>query len=83
MGLLISFTISPSATAQEDLNYFVIKAGIYSPTGDLDDADFDSGFDGEVVVGHYIQPNFCIEGAVGYFRSDASYGGFDPFLVGF
>ena len=41
-------------------NYFVFKGGIYSPqTNDLD--GFDTGFNGELAIGHYFDKNWAVE----------------------
>lgn len=61
-----------SVFGQDSSNYFMVKAGFYSPTGDLDDDDFDDGFNGELVFGHYFSPNFSLEGAIGYITTDMS-----------
>jgi len=61
---------------QEKPGYIIIKAGIYTPTDDLD--DFDTDFNGEVTFGGYLNPNFALEGGVGYFKTEASFSGVDP-----
>ena len=48
--------------------YVSLKAGIYSPTGDLD--DFSTGFNGEITLNRYFSPNFAIETSFGYFQTD-------------
>jgi opacity protein-like surface antigen len=48
--------------------YVSLKAGIYSPTGDLE--DFSTGFSGEISLNRYFSPNFAIEANVGYFQTD-------------
>lgn len=48
--------------------YLSFKGGLYWPIGDLQDADFGSGFNGEVVVGMYVNPNLALEFGGGYFR---------------
>lgn len=53
-------------------NYVTFKAGVYTPTGDLEDDDFDPGFNGEVVFGHYFGPYFALEGGIGYFQTEGS-----------
>ena len=53
------------------LNYLTLKVGIYEPeTDDLD--EFDTGFNGEISIGHYFNPNLAIEFGVGYFETDAN-----------
>ena len=60
---------------QDSPNYFALKGGVYSPTGDLDDSNYDSGFAGELAYGRYFNVNFAMEFSVGYFKSDASVSG--------
>jgi len=63
-------------------NYVTLKGGIYSPqSDDLD--DFETGFNGEISVGHYFHPNFALELAVGYFETEDSVSGFIPILGNF
>ena len=68
--IVLLFFLSFSVFGQEYPDYFAIKAGIYSPTGDLDDLNQGSGFNGEVAYGHYLPPNFAMEVGLGYFKSD-------------
>jgi opacity protein-like surface antigen len=82
LSITLIFITSFSAMAQQTPTYITIKAGIYTPTDDLDDADFDTGFNGELAFGGYLSPNFALEAGVGYFQTDASFVGFDP-AVGF
>jgi hypothetical protein len=73
LGILLTFLIMPiTALAQDYLNFFAFKAGAYFPTGDLDDANFDTGFSGEVSYGRYLHPNFATEFGVGYLQSEDS-----------
>lgn len=62
--LLLPLAIS----AQEKKNYLVAKAGLYTFTDRLDEADFKTGFDGAVLYGYYLRRNFVLEGGVGYFH---------------
>lgn len=65
--------------AETPSNYLVLKGGIYSPSeefdvrdingGVLDRIDPDTGFDGEIAIGHYFLPVFAAELGVGYFES--------------
>ena len=53
-------------------NYFLLKGGMYSPqSNDLE--DFDAGFNGEIAVGHYFNPNLALELGLGYAQTDASF----------
>ena len=73
------FLLPFSATAADKANYFSVKAGIYSPESD-DLEDFDTGFTGEIAIGHYLNPNFALELGVGYFKTEASFREIDPTL---
>ena len=53
-------------------NYFVFKAGVYSPESD-ELRHFDSGFNGEIAFGHYFHPNFAMELGAGYFEVEPTY----------
>ena len=64
-----------SALGQNSVNYLTLKGGIYSPQGDLDDVNFDTGFNGELSIGRYFHPNFALELSGGYFKSDTSVSG--------
>jgi hypothetical protein len=52
-------------------NYLVLKGGIYSPQSD-DLKEFDTGFNGEIAYGTYVNNNLIGELGVGYFKSEAS-----------
>lgn len=69
--------------AVEKPNYVVVKGGMYSPTDDLDDAGFETGFNGEIAYGYRFFRSLALEAGIGYFTSDASESGFNPFLGGF
>lgn len=61
-----------SAIGADTVNYFSVKAGAYSPqSDDLD--EFDTGFNGEIAIGHYFNPNFAFELGVGHFKTEASF----------
>lgn len=73
--LIISLVIvcPPSATAQEPQNYIILKAGVFIPAYDLEEHEFDTGFNGEIVLGRHNNRNFAIEGGVGYYETESSY----------
>ena len=75
--LAVIFMLSVPATSFAEHKkwdgYLSFKGGAYFPTGDLQDYDFDSGFNGEVVVGMYMSPNLALEFGGGYFKTSASY----------
>ncbi len=75
--------VAPSLSAAEGPpNYLVLKAGIYSPSesfdvenvngGETDRIDPQTGFNGEIAIGHYFLPVFATELGVGYFESEGS-----------
>ena len=52
-------------------NYVALKLGGYFPQhSDMD--NFDSGFNGEIAVGHYFNPNVALEFSVRYLESSGS-----------
>lgn len=53
-------------------NYFVFKAGVYSPESD-ELRHLDSGFNGEIAFGHYFHPNFALELGAGYFEAESTH----------
>jgi opacity protein-like surface antigen len=79
LTMTLVFLLPISATGQERRDYIIGKAGVYSPTGGLDDLNFGSGFNGEVAWGHYFSPNFALELGGGYFESEDMY--VVPFLA--
>lgn len=70
VSVVLLCLLSVAALGQEYPNYFAFKAGIYSPTGDLDDLGQSADFNGEVAYGHYFPPNFALELGLGHFESD-------------
>jgi outer membrane protein W len=80
--IALIYLLPYSSFGQDRQNYFALKGGIYSPTGDLDDADYDTGFNGEISYGRYFNPNFAMEIGAGYFKTDTSVSGFDPLVLG-
>lgn len=52
-------------------NFITVKLGGFFPqSSDLDDLNADTGFNGEISLGHYIAPGFSVEGALGYFETE-------------
>jgi len=68
--IALVFILPISSTGQEKRDYITAKGGVYSPTGGIDDLNFDTGFNGEVAWGHYFSPNLAIEVGAGYFETD-------------
>jgi outer membrane protein W len=80
LPLLILFVVVPGSALGVDgedraNNYFAAKAGLYTPTDDLEEDEFDSGFNGEVAFGHYFHPNVAFELGLGYFKTEANLSG--------
>lgn len=69
VALLATFFLVPAANAEG--NYVVAKGGFYTPDSNSLDG-FDSGFAGEVALGHEFARNFGGEVAAGYFKADRS-----------
>jgi hypothetical protein len=67
-SIVLLLLIPLQATGQEKQNYVSIKAGTYTFTGGLGEANFATGFDGEIVYGRYLTPNFALELGTGYFH---------------
>jgi outer membrane protein W len=73
LSAALIFLLPITALGQDMPSYAVIKGGAYFPTGDLDDTEFDTGFNGEVAYGYYFQRNLALEIGVGYFETEASF----------
>ncbi|NIS71193.1 MAG: outer membrane beta-barrel protein [Proteobacteria bacterium] len=63
----------PSVVLQKR-NYITLKGGLYSPQ----DGDFDTGLNGEISFGRYLNPNLALELAVGYLETEDSMSGVNP-----
>lgn len=70
LSIILIPLLSFSAFGQDNLNYIVLKGGIYAPTGDLDRLNFGVGFNGEVAYGRYLNSVFALEVGAGYFETD-------------
>lgn len=76
--ILMAFTVvimlmPLCAFGQDYSNYYVLKLGEYSPTGDVDDVGIGSGFNGEWGFGSYFSEKFSYEVGVGYFKTDETF----------
>ncbi len=78
---LVIFLFPLSVTGEEQTNYFTIRGGIYSPESD-DLEGFDTGSALEIAFGHYFNRNFALELGLGHLKTDATFTGFDPYLLG-
>ena len=72
LSVLLVVIALPSFAAPP--NYVALKLGGYFPQ-DSDMDNFDTGFNGEIAVGHYFNPNMALEFSVGYLESSASEAG--------
>ncbi len=62
------FVLFPAHAKPLPSNSVTLKLGGYFPQhSDLD--EFDSGFNGEISLGHLVAPGFAIEGGLGYFET--------------
>ena len=81
LSVLLGIFATP-ATAASPLNYGTLKLGGYFPmTGDMD--NFDSGFNGEIALGHYFSPNVALEISVGYIKASGSWTGVDANITSY
>ena len=72
LSVLLVVIAVPSFAATP--NYVALKLGGYFPQhSDMD--GFDTGFNGEIAVGHYFNPNVALEFSVGYLKSSGSEAG--------
>ena len=83
--LFILFLLAPVSALGVDgedqaNNYVAAKFGLFTPTGDLEENEFDSGFNGEVTYGRYLHPNVAVELGIGYFQTEANFSGRVPIL---
>jgi opacity protein-like surface antigen len=71
--LILSVPTASFAEHKKGEGYITLKGGAYFPTSeDLDNADFETGFNGEVVLGMYYNKNLALEFGGGYFRTESS-----------
>jgi len=70
LGITLLSLLPFSAFGQEKRHYLTAKAGIYTPTGDLDNSNFDTGFNGEIGWGYYVLSNVTLEVGAGFFNTD-------------
>jgi opacity protein-like surface antigen len=70
LGAVLSLT-SPVQAQNKNPNYLVLKGGIYSPQNEKL-YNFDSGFNGELAFGRYLNQNLALELASGYFKTRAT-----------
>lgn len=69
---------SQASGATRPATYVALKAGIYSPSETFTfkqlniettfDGDTETGFNGEIAIGHYFLPTLALEAGAGYFK---------------
>jgi len=57
------------------LNYTQVKVGMFQPSGDMDDADYDNGGDFSVVYGRYLNKYLVLEMGFDAFASEKTLSG--------
>jgi len=73
--LVTALIAVPSTAKGLPSNYMTLKLGGFFPqSSDLDDIDADTGFHGEIALGHYVAPGFAFEGGLGYFETEGTVG---------
>ncbi len=78
-ALFSVFATIPAHAKPLSSNYATLKLGGYFPQhSDLD--NFDSGFNGEISLGHLVAPGFAVEGGIGYFETKGDF--FSPVVGG-
>lgn len=56
-------------------NYGRLALGVNQPSGDLDDAGYDAGFNISATYGRYLAKNLVVEGSLGSFFTDQEFSG--------
>ncbi len=70
--LLSVFLLVPAHAKPLSPNSATLKLGGYFPQhSDLD--GFDSGFNGEISLGHRVAPGFAVEGGLGYYETKGEF----------
>lgn len=68
LGILVA---GNAAADMESPNYAQLKLGAFQPTGDLDDADFDTGFQISGSYGRYLTRYLIVEAGIDGFAVDS------------
>lgn len=72
LGLLIAGNVMAE---MEKPNYAQVKVGAFQPTGDLDDADYDTGVQISGYYGRYLTPYLIVEAGIDGFAVDSDVNG--------
>ncbi len=70
---MIGLSLHDAAAAVNDRrdNYVKLKVGAFLPTGDMDDYDYDTGFDAALAYGRYLNDYLIIETSLDFFISES------------
>ncbi len=60
-----------SAMTTSKTAYVAGQLGLYQPTSDLDNGDYDTGFNGAVAAGYYLAPGIIAEAMIDYIGTAA------------
>lgn len=66
----VSIHDAASATDVTRDNYVKFQAGAFFPTGDMDDYDFDTGFESAITYGRYLNEFLVFEAGLDFFIAD-------------
>ncbi|MBU1566476.1 MAG: porin family protein [Proteobacteria bacterium] len=75
---VISFFMAANVMADDDskkANYTQVKVGMFQPTGDMDDANYDNGGDFSVAYGRYLNKYLVLEAGFDAFGSEQNLSG--------
>jgi opacity protein-like surface antigen len=75
--------MADAAPAEEQGPYMSLKGGLFIPAGDLSDAGFDTGYNGEAALGYAYSEHFSLEAAAGFFFLEGQKEGRSPALGSF
>ena len=76
VGLCLAGNVM-AGESERRANYVEAKLGMFQPTGDMDDADYDTGGDVSVVYGRYLNNFLVLEGGVDIFGSEQNLYGYN------
>ncbi|MFH0782228.1 MAG: outer membrane beta-barrel protein [Pseudomonadota bacterium] len=69
MSLLAAGNVMAEENSKR-MNYAVVKVGVLQPTGDMDDANYDTGGDVSLAYGRYLNKYLALEAGFDIFAAD-------------
>ncbi|MBN2418404.1 MAG: porin family protein [Deltaproteobacteria bacterium] len=77
MLCLLGVSAMPALAAEQDqkMNYARANLGIYNPTDDLDDNNYDNGGNLSILYGRYLTPYLSVEAGLDFFASENDFSG--------